>query len=298
MNTPKNFEAGLAIRDDLTRLKAELETAVRERDEHRTATLFMLEDLEENRKRIERARQEWLRVFDGVRDPIFVHDGEFRIVRSNRAYAERAGMLIQEVIGKHYWEVFPKRDGPLPGCRYAVGKAAAEKEEEEEVRVDSGEIFLSRSFLVHDAADAFLFAVHIMEDITERKRAEQLLRESEGKFRTLVETTSDWIWEVDKAGVYTYCSPKVMDIMGYAPEELIGKSPFDFMPADEAARVGKLFAEIVAAKKTVHSAGKCKPAPRRTPGGARDQRRAGAGCEGRFARIPRCRPRHHSAQGA
>jgi PAS domain S-box-containing protein len=246
MKTPKNLEAESAAKGDLARLEAELEAAVRERDEHRTATLFMLEDLEENRKRIERAHQEWVRVFDAVRDPIFVHDREFRIVRSNRAYAERAGMPIQEVIGKPYWEVFPKRDGPLPGC-YALEKA--EEEKEEEVRVDSGELFLSRSFLVHDAAGAFLFAVHIMEDITERKRAEQLLRESEEKFRTLVETTSDWIWEVDKAGVYTYCSPRVMDMLGYAPEELIGKSPFDFMPSDEAARVGKLYAPIVAAKK-------------------------------------------------
>lgn len=168
MKTPENLEAAVATRDDLARLKAELQAAVRELDEHRTATLFMLEDLEENRKRIERARQEWVRVLDGVPDPIFVHDREFRIVRCNRAYAERAGMLIQEVIGKPYWEVFPKREGPLPGC-HALEKA---EEAEEEVRVDSGELFLSRSFLVQDDAGAFLFAVHIMEDVTQRREQE------------------------------------------------------------------------------------------------------------------------------
>jgi PAS domain S-box-containing protein len=82
-------------------------------------------------------------------------------------------------------------------------------------------------------------------DITERKRAEEVLRQSEGRFRSLVEMTSDWIWEVDLKGVYTYVSPKVRDLLGYEPEELIGKAPFDFMPAEEARRVKQEFKAIV-----------------------------------------------------
>ncbi len=48
---------------------------------------------------------------------------------------------------------------------------------------------------------------------------------------------SDWIWEADKNSVYTYSSPKILDILGYTPEEIIGKTPFDLMPAEEAKRV-------------------------------------------------------------
>ena len=64
----------------------------------------------------------------------------------------------------------------------------------------------------------------VSRDISERKRAEQSLRESEERFRSLVETSSDWIWEVDREGVYTYCSPKVKDLLGYEPDEVIGKT--------------------------------------------------------------------------
>ncbi len=75
------------------------------------------------------------------------------------------------------------------------------------------------------------------------------LRQSEEKFRDLVENTSDVLWEMDESGVYTYCSPNVDSILGYEPEELIGKTPFDFMPPEEAKRVGDLFGTIAAGRK-------------------------------------------------
>ncbi len=75
------------------------------------------------------------------------------------------------------------------------------------------------------------------------------LRESEARFRALTESTSDWIWEVDQNGVYTYSSPKIQELLGYAPEEVVGKTLFDCMPADEAERVAKEFKSIVKSRK-------------------------------------------------
>ncbi|MBI5612437.1 MAG: EAL domain-containing protein [Gammaproteobacteria bacterium] len=79
--------------------------------------------------------------------------------------------------------------------------------------------------------------------------AMEALRDNEERFRSLVETTSDWIWEVDARGMYTYSSPKVVELLGYTPEEIVGKSPFDFMPPDEAARVGRQFTEFARARR-------------------------------------------------
>lgn len=77
----------------------------------------------------------------------------------------------------------------------------------------------------------------VATDCTERKRAEEMLRLSNEGFRALVETTSDWIWETDRKGVYTYSSPRVADLLGYCPEEIVGKSPLDLMPMEEARRL-------------------------------------------------------------
>jgi len=74
-------------------------------------------------------------------------------------------------------------------------------------------------------------------------------RDSEKRFQTMVETINEWVWEVDQNGRYTYSSSKVFDLLGYDPEEVIGKTPFDFMPADEAKRAVKEFEKIAAEKK-------------------------------------------------
>ena len=67
------------------------------------------------------------------------------------------------------------------------------------------------------------------------------LRESEEKFRGLVEATSDWVWEVDADGTYTYASPRVEALLGFTPEEVVGRTPFDLMPPDEARLVAPAF---------------------------------------------------------
>jgi|WetSurMetagenome_2_1015567.scaffolds.fasta_scaffold00155_1 two-component system, cell cycle sensor histidine kinase and response regulator CckA len=77
-----------------------------------------------------------------------------------------------------------------------------------------------------------------------QSQTEEARRESERRFHSLVEATSDLIWEIDVDGFYTYVSPKAKDLFGYEPEELIGKSPFDLMPADERERVYALFKKI------------------------------------------------------
>jgi len=78
------------------------------------------------------------------------------------------------------------------------------------------------------------FTLH--RDHLERRRREQLAA-SEKRFRDLVETTSDIIWEVDRDGRYRYVSPAVAATLGYAQSDMVGHSMFDFMAAAEATRL-------------------------------------------------------------
>ncbi len=72
----------------------------------------------------------------------------------------------------------------------------------------------------------------------------ELLHQSQERFSHLVQTSSDWVWEINENQVYTYCSPKVVGILGYEPKEIIGKTPFDLMPDRERLRMTRAFRNI------------------------------------------------------
>jgi PAS domain S-box-containing protein len=78
---------------------------------------------------------------------------------------------------------------------------------------------------------------------------QESLRESQERFRNLIETTSDWVWEMNDRGVYTYVSPKIRDILGYEPDEVVGKTFFDFMPKEEARRAADFFVSLTRHKR-------------------------------------------------
>jgi PAS domain S-box-containing protein len=80
-----------------------------------------------------------------------------------------------------------------------------------------------------------------VQDVTRLKEIEKMLWASRERFESLVETTSDWIWEVDRTGAYIFSNQKVKDILGYDRHEVIGKRFFDFMPPHEARKVAKSF---------------------------------------------------------
>ena len=90
------------------------------------------------------------------------------------------------------------------------------------------------------------------QGIRARKAAEKSLRESEAKFRALVESTSDWIWELDEHGKFTYSSPQVHALLGYVAEDVIGKSPFDLMTPEEARRLEEPIATIMSERNHFH----------------------------------------------
>jgi PAS domain S-box-containing protein len=79
---------------------------------------------------------------------------------------------------------------------------------------------------------------------TEHKKQELKLRESQKRFQALVETTGDFIWEMNLNGVYTYCSPQIEKLWGLKPEEMLGKTPFDLLPPEDREQAIKAFSAL------------------------------------------------------
>ncbi|MCP3926577.1 MAG: PAS domain S-box protein [Desulfobacterales bacterium] len=73
----------------------------------------------------------------------------------------------------------------------------------------------------------------------------KFIKDYKEKYQSLVEVSSDWIWEVNPSGNYTYCSPKVEELLGYKPEEIIGKTPFDLMEKNESDKLRKIFDKLL-----------------------------------------------------
>jgi phosphate/phosphite/phosphonate ABC transporter binding protein len=126
-------------------------------------------ELEQSHQRLARISRDWNDAFDAINDPIFIHDTEMCIVQANPSYCQRAGHDLEQMLGKPYYNYFPPMDAPLPGCTHFPDHDQAD---ESELRLDSGEVFLSRSYGIKRSDNTILHAIHILEDVTEQRHAE------------------------------------------------------------------------------------------------------------------------------
>lgn len=106
-----------------------------------------------------------------------------------------------------------------------------------------------RFFIVKDDQGRTVKTYGVNQDITERKRAEELLRESEERFRNIAEAISEYIWETDAQARYCYVTKRMEAIYGRPMADLMGHKPFDFMPLEEARRMRKFISELALQKQ-------------------------------------------------
>lgn len=148
----------------------------RERDEEaltRRALLHMLEDLRREHLLVRETRHQWVDTVDSIRDPIMVHDSAGRVIRANRAYAALAGLGFPELLGRNYWDCFPRRNGPLRNCANA---ACTADHPVEEITLGNGEIYTSRVFRLRDDGSHMPRALHLFKNVTQEKKVEAEIR--------------------------------------------------------------------------------------------------------------------------
>jgi PAS domain S-box-containing protein len=218
-----------------------------------TAERKALADLEESRAQLEAA-------LSSMSDAVWISDEAGRFLLFNEAFARIHRFPSKEACFRTLTEYpdvlevsFP--DGTIaPLDRWALPRAlrgeVATNQEYLLRRKDTGETWVgSYSFAPIRRGGAIVGGVVVGRDVTEQKRAEESLRESEARFRDVAASAGEYVFEMDTRGVVSYASDAIEKVLGFRPDEVVGRPSFDFMDPEEVPRSGALLAEKVARKE-------------------------------------------------
>ncbi|NWG04699.1 MAG: PAS domain S-box protein, partial [Syntrophaceae bacterium] len=111
-------------------------------------------------------------------------------------------------------------------------------------RADGEERVLSISTSVLQTGDGIIHVLALMHDATEHKHADEMVRQSEEKYRTILENIAEGYYEVDLAGNLTFFNDSVSQLLGYPKEELIGKNYREYMDQENAEKLYQTFNRV------------------------------------------------------
>lgn len=205
----------------------------------------------EKKLQIERAYLDQL--FESAQEAIVLADREGHIIRINNEFTRLFGYTKDEIMGQHIDSLVAPEDCQEQALFITQRTAHGEKMRLETVRRRRDGQLINVSILASPiVVDGRLEAIYgIYRDITEQKKIIDELKNSEKRFHDIALSSADWIWEVDREGKYTFASGRVKQLLGYLPEEIIGKTPFDLMPMEEAQRVREIFHQIASEKRPI-----------------------------------------------
>jgi PAS domain S-box-containing protein len=176
-------------------------------------------------------------LFDYANAPIIVWDSKYVITRFNHAFEDMTLRSEQEVKGQRLDILFPKESKEISLLKI---KKTLEGERWETVEIPilvkdgSVRTVLWNSANILDPDGRIISTIAQGVDITERKVTEEVLRQSEEKYRQLVDLAQEGIWAINAEGTTSYVNPRMAEMLGYTVEEMHGRHLFSFM--DDAGK--------------------------------------------------------------
>ncbi|MBI5676006.1 MAG: PAS domain S-box protein [Nitrospirae bacterium] len=217
-----------------------------------------IRDVTERRQSVEalRASKQLIEgIINAIPVRVFWKDKNLVYLGCNAAFARDAGFADpKDIIGKDDYQMGWRDQAELyrSDDRQVIENGVTKYLIEEPQTTPEGNIItlLTSKLPLRNFEGEIIGILGTYMDITEHKRADDALRESEERFRQIAESTEEWIWEVNSDGLYTYASHVVEKILGYNPEEIVGKKHFyDFYPSDKREQMKKEAFEVFATKR-------------------------------------------------
>jgi len=179
------------------------------------------------------SRKEWEKTFDSINDAITVHDREFNFLCANKAAEKIIGLPFAELSGKKCYQLFHDSNAPPDDCPcyqlFKSGTASTIEKFEPHLK----KYIEIKAFPFFDQNAQIIKVVHFVRDITDRKHREDKLKESEEKYRSMVETTDDSIYIVDKDFRYLFINKKHQRRLGLSNETYIGKTYGEYHTSEQ-----------------------------------------------------------------
>jgi len=175
------------------------------------------------------------RVFNSITDPLLLYDRDFRIVMANQAAVTIHQRNLDQLIGRHCYEVFYRRASLCKGCHVRnVFHSGEPRMREKVIRLPDGQLrhFEIRAYPVRDAEGTIVHVLEHGRDISERKTLETQVRTSEERYQTIVEIAREGIFIADDDARVTFANKRLAGMLGYDLEEIMGRSLFDLMDED------------------------------------------------------------------
>jgi PAS domain S-box-containing protein len=198
------------------------------------------------RRNAEDTRARLAAIIESSSDAIMSGSLDLRFTSWNEGAQRMFGYTDDEVIGKPITLLMPEeyQEEALSLVDQVVQEARVVKLETVRHHEDGSDVHVAFTYSpIRDSLGEVVGLSAIGQDVTERKRAEAAIRESEAKFRAFVETTEEWVWASDSNNVHTYSNPAVERILGLTPEELIGRNWLDFVVEEDREQLAEAIAK-------------------------------------------------------
>ena len=177
---------------------------------------------------LQQTEQEKQTILDSLVEHVIFHDMEMRVQWANLAACDSAGLTREELVGRHCYELWPKRTEACEDCPVKLAGQTGQAQAIEKTTLD-GRSWYVKGSPVLDSNGHLLGMVELTLDITQRKRIEEELRASESRYRHLVEAMNEGLGFADRNYHFTFVNQKFCEMLGYSQDEVIDRELIEFV---------------------------------------------------------------------